>query len=77
MNTWKASAAPPPPRPPAPLEIESVFKTVGTAKTVVVFPTAQLHNRKAMSYIVRMCYLYGNSKQGWKIKKKNFFWVVR
>ena len=46
----------------APLKLEVYFQQL-ELQTEVVFPTAQLPNRKAMSHIVRICYLYGNIKQ--------------
>ena len=43
-------------------EIESLFSKRQKVKAILVFPIAQLHNKKAMAYIIRVFYLYGHIK---------------
>ena len=39
------------------------FENRENGETVVVFLIAQLHNKRTRTYIMRICFLYGNIKQ--------------
>ena len=53
------------------LRLRLYFWNSKKGKTIEVFPTAQLHQRNALAYIIRMCYFYGN------IKLNLAFWIDR
>ena len=41
-------------------EIETLFSKQEKVEIIVIFPTAQLDQGKALVYKIRLCYFYGN-----------------
>ena len=73
IKTWKISTT---------LRLKFYFQNEQNDETIVVFPTAALHNMKAMAYKTRTYYLCDSKKfevcfLNWNINKMIYSCVVR
>ena len=73
IKTWKTSTT---------LRLKFYFQNEQNDETIVVFPTAALHNMKAMAYKTRTYYLCDSKKfeacfLNWNINKMIYSCVVR